>query len=166
MREDKQKALAEAEQIARRVATGLGLEVVEFVFHSQGRHSQLRIDVDRPGATGVGIADCERMSRALDADLDGLPLFEAPYELQVSSPGIDRPIRSDDDVRRNTGRLVRAEYKDETGKLCDICGILAGLTGSDAVRIVADGGDVTIGRKLIMVMKQEVAPGGRKRNES
>src|SRR5262245_59868173 len=96
-------ALSAFEELARDVALALGLEVVEFAFHSQGKHSLLRIDIDRPGPDGVGIRDCESLSRALDERLEQLDFFDAPYELQVSSPGIDRPIRSDDDLRRNAG---------------------------------------------------------------
>jgi ribosome maturation factor RimP len=101
----------EAESIAREIAGEMGLEIVEFVFHDRGRHSQLRIDVDRPGASGVSLADCERFSRSLDARMESIEGLDSGYELQVSSPGIDRPIRSDDDIRRNTGRTVRLEFR-------------------------------------------------------
>ena len=163
---NKKKALADAEGIAREVAASLGLEVVEFVFHSQGRHSQLRIDVDRPGLPGVGLADCERMSRAVGDQLESLPLFDSPYELQVSSPGIDRPIRSDDDIRRNTGRPVRVEFRDELGKVREIVGTLAGTSGPGAVRVASGPSETTVTRDRIVLMKQVVAPGGRRRNET
>ena len=159
---NKKKALADAEGIAREVAASLGLEVVEFVFHSQGRHSQLRIDVDRPGLPGVGLADCERMSRALGDQLENLPLFDSPYELQVSSPGIDRPIRSDDDIRRNTGRPVRADVTDEAGRFREVFGTLAGLGPDGAVRLVADGAEIALPRQRIVLMKQDVAVGRRR----
>ena len=106
MNDEKKQRLADIERIAHEVAASLGLEIVELVFHSQGRHSLLRIDIDRPGLPGVGISDCENLSRALDARIDELPFFDAPYELQVSSPGIDRPIKTDDDLRRNSQRHV------------------------------------------------------------
>jgi ribosome maturation factor RimP len=165
MSEQKKQALAEVERLAHEVASGLGLEVVEFVFHGQGRHSQLRIDIDRPGASGVGIADCERLSRALDARLEEVAALDSAYELQVSSPGIDRPIRSDGDIRRNTGRLVHVAFRDETAKVREISGILAGLEGTAAVRLATEKGDVTITRDVIVLMKQDVSTGGRKRNE-
>lgn len=163
MDESKKRALADAERIAREVAAGLGLEVVEFVFHSRGKHSQLRIDVDRPGLPGVGLADCERMSRELDDYLETLPFFEAPYELQVSSPGIDRPIRSDDDLRRNTGRTVRIEFRDDAGRVREVVGTLGGSAGPDAVTVTSEAGEATILRDRIVLMKQVVVPGGRRR---
>src|SRR5262245_38362918 len=128
-------ALAEIDIAAREVAASLGLEIVELNFHSQGKHSLLRIDIDRPGPTGVGLQDCAAPSRALDARLETVDLFDAPYELQVSSPGLDRPIRSDDDLRRNQGRIVRAEYRDPSGKAAETTGVLLALGAQGSIRI-------------------------------
>jgi ribosome maturation factor RimP len=166
MKDERRRDLAEAERVARDAAKDLGLEIVEFVFHSQGRHSQLRIDVDRPGSRGVGLADCERLSRALDELLDRLDFFEAPYELQVSSPGIDRPIRSDDDIRRNTGRPIRLTFKDGTGKIREITGTLSGADGPEQVRLETERGEVTVARDAIVLMKQDVSTSGPRRNEA
>src|SRR5689334_2663577 len=164
MSEAKRRAIAEAEAAARKIATSLGLEIVEFVFHDQGRHSQLRIDVDRSGPAGVGLRDCEALSRALGAKLDELEGLEA-FELQVSSPGIDRPIRSDDDIRRNTGRAVRVEFRGPTGRVAEARGVLAGLDAEGAVRIASMGDERRIERADIVLMKQDVRPGGGRHRE-
>lgn len=163
MREDRQKALAEVERIAGEVAAEIGVEVVEFVFHSQGRHSLLRIDIDRPGMPGVALADCEALSRTLGDRIESLSFFEGQYDLQVSSPGIDRPIRTDADIRRNTGRPVLVEYRDETGKVRELHGTLAGSHGGDGIEIDAEDGPTVLLRDRIVLMKQDVTPGGRKR---
>lgn len=163
MKDEKKHALAEIERTAHEVATMLGLEIVEFVFHSQGRHSQLRIDIDRPGMPGVGLGDCERLSRELGDRIDDLPFFDAPYDLQVSSPGIDRPIRSDDDMRRNVGRPVRVEYRDEIGKVRELRGTLVGAEEGDLVRIACENGEMPIARDRIVLMKQDVTFARRKR---
>lgn len=166
MNEERRRQLTEAEQFAREIAASLGLEVVEFTFHSQGRHSLLRIDVDRPGAAGVALADCERLSRALDERLDALSFFDAAYELQVSSPGIDRPIRSDDDLRRNSGRRVRVEYRDDVGKVREASGTLLAAGAVGTVQLAGDSGLVSISRDAVILMKQEVTAAGRKREKS
>ena len=165
MNETKRRAIVEAEAAAREIATSLGLEIVEFVFHDQGRHSQLRIDVDRSGPAGVGLRDCEALSRALDARLEGLQGLEQAYELQVSSPGIDRPIRSDDDIRRNTGRAVRVEFRDPGGRVVEARGTLAGLDPAGAVRIASIDNEWRIERADIVLMKQDVRPGAGRRRE-
>ena len=155
-------ALRAVEAVAREVAASLGLEVVEFAFHSRGKHSLLRIDVDRPGPTGVGLRDCESLSRALDQRLEGIDFFDAPYELQVSSPGIDRPIRSEDDLRRNRGRFVRAEFRGQDGRAAAVAGILLAPREDGTVLIDADGVIAEIPRDRISLLKQTVTARGRK----
>ena len=164
MNHEKKQILAEIERIAREVATTLGLEIVEFVFHSRGRHSLLRIDVDRPGMPGVGLADCEIFSRTLGDRIEGLSFFDAPYDLQVSSPGIDRPIQTDDDLRRNAGRPVWIEFRDENGKVRELRGTLNGSERSDAVTIATQHGGMRVARDRIVFMKQAITLGGRKRS--
>ena len=147
------------------MATGLGVEIVEFIFHSQGRHSLLRIDIDRPGLPGVGIADCETFSRTLGEQIEELSFFDAPYELQVSSPGIDRPIRSDADLRRNAGRPVWLEFRDDNGKVRELRGTL-GVSGEiDVVTIIGGEVEIRILRDRIVFMKQDVTVGGKRRNK-
>jgi ribosome maturation factor RimP len=164
MNEEKKQILAEVERTAREVAAASGLEIVEFVFHSQGRHSLLRIDIDRPGIPGVGIADCENLSRTLGDRIEDLSFFDAPYELQVSSPGIDRPIRTDDDIRRNAGRAVWLEYRDLDGKVRELRGTLAGPDGESAVTIIDAGQAMRIAREQIVHMKQDAGLGvGRRK---
>ena len=166
MKDEKREILAEVERIAHEVAVGLGVEIVEFVFHSQGRHSLLRIDIDRPGLPGVALADCETFSRTLGDQIEELTFFDAPYELQISSPGIDRPIRSDDDLRRNAGRPVWLEYRDDNGKVRELRGTLAAGHESEAVTIAGGPVDIQIARDRIVFMKQDVTLGGGRRNKA
>lgn len=163
MNERRSEALRNIERVAREVAASLGLEVVDLVFHSRGRHSLLRIDVDRPGVPGAGLADCEALSRALDGPLEAVDFFDAPYELQVSTPGIDRPIRTPDDVRRNIGRPVWLEYKDPSDRVRELRAILAGPSGSGGVRLTSPEGDVDVGFERILLMRQDVASGKPRR---
>jgi ribosome maturation factor RimP len=166
MNDEKRQILAEVERIARDLASTLGLEIVEFVFHGQGRHSLLRIDIDRPGVPGVGLADCETFSRALGDRIEELSFFDAPYELQVSSPGIDRPIRTDDDFRRNLGRPVWMEFRDEKGRVRELRGTLSAAHPTEALTIVVEGREFCVARDRIVFMKQDVILGRVKRKEA
>jgi ribosome maturation factor RimP len=163
MSEERKKQLAEVERIARELASTMGLEIVDFVFHSQGRHSLLRIDIDRSGPNGVGLADCEGLSRTLSEKLDEFTFFGGPFELQVSSPGIDRPIRSDDDMRRNTGRWVKVEYQDENGKIRERRGTLLGASPDQITIRDGENKDIQVPRSRVLLLKQDVAMGGGKR---
>ena len=165
MNDEKRQILAEVERIAHEVATTLGLEIVEFVFHSQGRHSLLRIDVDRPGIPGVGLADCEIFSRTLGDRIEDLSFFDAPYELQISSPGIDRPIRSDDDLRRNLGRPIWMEFRDENGRVQELRGTLSAAEPQGAVTIALENEQLQVERDRIVFMKQDVILGRGRRKD-
>lgn len=147
----------EIERLAREAAEPLGLEVVEIVVRRQGRHSLLRVDIDRPGVPGVGIDDCERMSRALEVLLDEAALMgETPYDLQVSSPGLDRPIRTRDDVRRNVGRRVVVETREAVAGLRVIVGTLAGGDERSLRVRTDDGRDVEIPAAAVEKAHQEI----------
>jgi len=143
-------------RMAEEVARPLGLEVVDLVFRSQGKHSLLRIDVDREGPLGAGLADCERVSRDLEVLLDRSDPIGGPYDLQVSSPGIERPITTDDDFRRNAGRRVVIETREPHAGRSTFRGVLAGAS-EGAVRVIEEGDEeVRIFRDLISVAKQDV----------
>ena len=165
MNEEKKQALADVERVARELAAALGLEVVEFIFRGQGRHSLLRIDIDRAGMPSVALADCERFSRELGDRIEDLPFSASSYELQVSSPGIDRPIRSDDDLRRNAGRPVWMEFRDESGIVRELRGTLVAGSGSESVTIATHQGEILVARDRIVFIRQDVTVGRRQRSE-
>ena len=85
----------------------LGYEVVELEFHPQGRGGLLRIFIDREG--GVTVDDCEKVSRQVSAVLDVEDPIPGAYTLEVSSPGLDRPLRKEADFVRFTGEKAKLE---------------------------------------------------------
>ena len=93
-------------RLAGTAAEQEGLELVDLTVRGSSRKRIVRVDIDRAGPRGIDVDDCRRVSVALGRLLDEDELLENRYNLEVSSPGIDRPIQSDDDVRRNTGRSV------------------------------------------------------------
>ena len=72
-----------------------GLELVDLEFVKEGVNWYLRVYIDKDG--GVNIDDCELVSRALEAKLDEIDPIEQAYILEVSSPGIDRPLKIEAD---------------------------------------------------------------------
>lgn len=95
-------------------ATGHDLEDVTIT--SAGRRSLVRVVVDADGGVDLdAIADVSRaVSEALDADAPGGSAFAGPYVLEVSSPGVDRPLSEPRHWRRAVGRLVRVSAGDQT----------------------------------------------------
>jgi ribosome maturation factor RimP len=99
--------LEEITPVIERKLEVMGLELYDLKYHRAGRHSVLRVYIDTPD--GVTIDDCERASRELSVVLDVEGFSKAPYTLEVSSPGVDRPLRYERDFRRAAGRDVAVE---------------------------------------------------------
>ena len=107
------------------VITGMGFELYDLVFAKEGANWYLRVFIDRAG--GVTIDDCESVSRAVEKYLDETDPIEQSYILEVSSPGIDRPLKKDADYERYKGSVVDVKlYKPIDGRK-EYTGKLAGL---------------------------------------
>ena len=106
--------VAEVSAIAERVAVDFGLEVFDVQLRRESIGWVLRVILDRPeeawGVTdheSVSLDDCQRVSQDLSAVLDADVTFDHAYTLEVSSPGLDRPLRHLSDCRRFVGRLAQ-----------------------------------------------------------
>ncbi|MCA1563954.1 MAG: ribosome maturation factor RimP, partial [Acidobacteria bacterium] len=97
---------------AARVAASYGLEIFDVQLRRESPGWVLRVIIDR--AETVGIEDCQRVSHDLSAilDVEDALALDCAYTLEVSSPGLDRPLRHADDYRRFTGRLAKIVVSD------------------------------------------------------
>ena len=86
----------------------LGYELYDLVLAGSGGSTTLRVRIDRP--EGVTLDDCERVSKSLSALLDQADPFPTRYELEVSSPGAERPLRNLEEYRRFIGRRANVRY--------------------------------------------------------
>jgi ribosome maturation factor RimP len=91
------------------VVAGLGYELVDVEWGAAGRHSVVRAYIDRSDGAGVGLDDCERASRSIGAVLDAEDPIGHEYRLEVSSPGFDRPLRTEAHFARFAGCEARIE---------------------------------------------------------
>jgi ribosome maturation factor RimP len=124
-------------RIAQPILDSMGLELVEIEFARMGRDSVLRLFIDREG--GVTLDDCAGLSHDLSAVLDVEDFITVNYSLEVSSPGLDRPLKKVQDYERYKGRLVKIRtydpVPDDAGnKRKTFLGTLEGLEDG-AVRI-------------------------------
>jgi ribosome maturation factor RimP len=118
--------------VAARVAATYGLEIFDVQFRREAGGMILRVQIDRPGpgATpedSVSVEDCARVSRDMSAVLDVEDFVPVAYTLEVSSPGLDRPLRGADDYRRFTGRWAKVVVKEKIDGQSFFRGRLAGL---------------------------------------
>ena len=131
-------------EAASRVAGGYGLEIFDVQFRREATGMVLRVRIDRPGAAAsaeesVSVDDCANVSRDLSAILDVDDIVPTAYTLEVSSPGLDRPLRGVDDYRRFTGRRAKLVMREQVDGQGFVKGRLAGADGDD-VLIDADDG--------------------------
>src|SRR5881296_1307960 len=116
-----------------------GLQLVDVEWRELRPRGLLRLYVDKPG--GVGIGDCERLSREIGDVLDAAALIEGGYDLEVSSPGLDRQLRKEREYHWAVGRQIRCWLAGGA----EVCGRLTAVT---ADRLVLDRGgeQVELGR--------------------
>lgn len=112
-------------KIATPLAEGLGFELVDVEFVKEGSQMVLRIFIDIEG--GITIDHCKEMSQALSDELDRIDPIEQNYHLEVSSPGIERPLKKEADFIRFIGEAATLKLfaplegrKKYTGILCGL----------------------------------------------
>ena len=105
-----------AEQVVRPIVEANGMELVEVEFKKLYGTPTLTVYIDKPG--GASLDDCELIHRAIDGPMDELdPTEGAPYNLNVSSPGLDRPLKTLNDYKRKLGEKVEVSlYAPVEGK--------------------------------------------------
>ena len=104
--------LEQIRTIAERVARSHGLAIWDIVSRREPTGQIVRVFIDRPGPAAtaeesVSIEDCEQVSREIGTILDVEDPLPFAYTLEVSSPGLDRPLRGEQDYRRFAGRLAK-----------------------------------------------------------
>jgi len=139
--------VTEARAIAERVARTFGLEIFDVQLRRESigwvlrvvldrleEHSEAAIDSDQES---VSLDDCQRVSRDLSAVLDADFTFDHPYTLEVSSPGLDRPLRHLGDCRRFVGRLASFVMTEPLDGQRYVAGRITAVEGD---RVVVDAG--------------------------
>ncbi len=91
--------------VAGRVTADRALELVDVEIHKAGKGQIVRLFVDKPG--GIGLDDLQSVSEEVSAILDAEDPIAEPYTLEVSSPGLDRPLKTEADYQRFVGRLAK-----------------------------------------------------------
>ncbi|WP_408954507.1 ribosome maturation factor RimP [Natroniella sp. ANB-PHB2] len=128
-------------ELAEPIVVSQGLELVDVEYNKEGPDWILRVFVDN--IDGVSLDDCQQVSRDLSEQLDLKDPIEQSYLLEVSSPGIDRPLKTKQDFKRFSGELVEiSTYAPVNGKK-ELTGKLLGLEGEN-VKLSLDGEELSI----------------------
>ena len=118
------------------VVESLGYECWGVEFISQGRHSLLRVYIDH--ANGILVDDCEAVSRQVSAVLDIEDPISSEYTLEVSSPGMDRPLFTLDQFAKHVGEQVKIKLRSPFDGRRNFQGLLRGVEDQDVVVLVDD----------------------------
>jgi ribosome maturation factor RimP len=114
-----------------KIVASEGLELVHVDYKKQGRGYLLRVDIDKEG--GVNLEDCQLVSHQISTYLDVEDPVPGEFELQVSSPGLDRRFYKDSDYQKFIGRLVRVKTSKAVRGLHVIVGRLKEFDGTNIV---------------------------------
>jgi ribosome maturation factor RimP len=95
--------------LAEEIASSVGMEVVLVEVKGDGSHTIVRVYIDQPG--GVTLDDCERFSKRLSVSLDVEDWIPSHYTLEVSSPGVNRPLVKESDFKRFTGQNAKVRTR-------------------------------------------------------
>lgn len=141
----------EIEQLVLPITDANNLELVDVEYVKEGGEFFLRIYIDKEG--GVSLNECELVTRTLNPILDEKDPIKDNYYLEVSSPGLDRPLKKDKDFVKYKGRDVEIKlYKPINGsKLHE--GELVGLTEDKNIKVIIDDKEVEFDKKDVALIR-------------
>ncbi len=137
---------ARAERLITDAVGSLGYELVHVEYQPRRDSSVLRIYIDRPG--GVSVDDCQRVSRHVGVVLDVEDLIPHRYTLEVSSPGIERPLFKQEDYKRFSGKEVRLTTLEKIEGRKNFVGYLRGIE-EGVVEFESEGKTMKVPLRLI-----------------
>ncbi|MFD2657164.1 ribosome maturation factor RimP [Gracilibacillus thailandensis] len=118
------KIVQQTEELVQPILDELSLELVDIVYEKEGPNWFLRVYIDKDG--GVDIEECGQVSERLSSELDDKDPISEAYFLEVSSPGVERPLKKEADFKQHIGKHVYVKLyepiageKEFTGDLVD-----------------------------------------------
>jgi len=127
--------------IAASILCNEGMELVEIEYRREAKGWVLRLFIDKEG--GVSIDDCSRISQEIGRSLDVEDFILTPYTLEVSSPGLTRPLKSEKDFIKYRNYLIKVKTFDPIGNRRRFKGKLLGIS-ENRIGIEVDGGVIHI----------------------
>ncbi len=117
------------------------LELVELTCRSQGRQQLIRLLIDQVG--GVTIQQCAQVNQLISSALEVANVIEGSYTVEVSSPGLDRPLVTKRDFERALGEGLRVGVAQPDGRIRELDGVLLAVQ-HEAIVLQTPSGNITI----------------------
>ena len=147
------------EAVVAPVLASRGLDLVDTEWHREGRRWVLRFFVDKLG--GVGIQDCQSFSREAGDVLDVSGLIEPSYDLEVSSPGLDRVLKKDRELRWAVGRDVHCWVGEPVDGRTEFSGRLVEVSPAALMLEEGAGTRCEVPRRLVTKARLQLQAFGR-----
>ena len=141
-------------ELAKPIVESIGCEIDRVTYRDAGRRAHLQVFIDKAG--GVGVDDCSQVSRQLSATLDVHDVVPRAFVLEVSSPGLDRPLEGEGDFRRFAGRPASITCRRAIEGGSKVVGTLRGVDDGAVVIETKDGRPVRIPLELVAKARLEV----------
>ena len=132
------------------IVTELGYRIWDITYNKIGADYHLEITIDSD--SGIEISDCERVHRAIDPVLDEIDPIEGFYYLEVSSPGVERELRTDEHVSLSVGERVEAKLFAPKDGVKSLVGVLSSFEDG-VVKINCNGQEYSFARTEISKLK-------------
>ena len=145
--------LADIQHLVEPILADREIELVELTCRPQGRQVLLRFLVDKVG--GVTIQQCAKVNQLIGQALEAADLIEGRYTIEVSSPGLDRPLVSQRDFERALGEELAVEINLEGGRTKELDGMLLAVQ-REAIVLKMTSGNVTIPLIQIRAAKKAI----------
>ena len=139
------------EQLLTPIVEEYGFELVDVEYVKEGSTWYLRSYIDKPG--GISIDDCEKVSRRLSDLLDQEDFIEDAYIMEVSSPGLGRPLKKETDFRRSLGEEVEIRTYRMLDKQKEFTGILKDYDENTVTITLADETEKTFDKDDIALIR-------------
>jgi ribosome maturation factor RimP len=136
------KSTARLQELLQPVVEGLGYECVGIEYQPAGGRTTLCVYIDRE--EGISVDDCEKVSRQVGAVLDVEDVIRGHYTLEVSSPGLDRPLFTPEHYRRFIGSQVHLRLESLLEGRRKIDGLLVDVDAEDTVTVQAEGNEYRV----------------------
>lgn len=146
----KEQIEAKVEQMMESILVSNNYELIDVEYVKEAGTWYLRIYIDKEG--GITVDDCEIASRALEEKLDKDDPITDPYILEVSSPGLDRPLKKDKDFDRSIGKPVDIKLYKPQNNQKEFSGSLESYD-ENSVEILVEGNKMTFSRKDIAIIR-------------
>lgn len=148
---NKKAAIKSVMDLCEVITTDLNYELVEVEYLKESGSYYLRVYIDKPG--GITLDDCQIMSINLSEKLDEDDPFNESYYLEVSSPGLDRPLKTDKDLKRNIGKEIEVKLYKALDNRKNYVGHLTDYNNVELTISSDDKNTIKIPRELISQIK-------------